>query len=281
MRIPWWAKLCAKLVLARLPFGYTFWQRLGLFRHGSMDAAEYSIRVFNSHVERAGFGEKLHGATVLELGPGDSIASAVIAAAYGARVILVDSDHFVRTDVAPYLELERALRRLAYLPPRLAGCRDYRQILAACNARYMTDGLASLRQVESESVDLIFSQATLEHVRKSEFFETLRECRRILKEGGVCSNQVDLRDHLGGALNNRRFSEKIWESEIFANSGFYTNRISYSEMTRLFRQAGFQVEISDVRRWVTMPTARARLAKEFSELSDEELCVSGFAVLLR
>lgn len=105
MEIPWWSKIIIKVILSRMPFGYCLWQRLGLFRHGKMDASDYAIGVFNSHIERAGLRGTLLGKTILELGPGDSIATAIIANAYGARAILVDTATFVRTDIGVYLEL--------------------------------------------------------------------------------------------------------------------------------------------------------------------------------
>ena len=145
----------------------------------------------------------------------------------------------------------------------------------------MTEGLESLRQIEGESVDLIFSQAVLEHVRRWEFLETMQQCRRILKPGGICSHQVDLRDHLEGGLNNLRFSERVWESKFFAESGFYTNRIQYSQMLEMFGRAGFRVQVTDVRRWEILPTQLNNLAREFSALPEDELCVSSFDVLLR
>jgi SAM-dependent methyltransferase len=280
-QIPWWIKIGAKLILSRLPFRYAVWRRLGLFRHGQMDASNYAIQVFRSHTERAGLKNDLRGKTVLELGPGDSLATAIIASAHGARAILLDSGHFARADIAPYLELHRVLTENGQTPPQLTGCQNAESFLDRCHARYMTKGLESLRQIESASVDLIFSQAVLEHVRKREFLETMRESRRILKPNGICSHQVDLRDHLGGALNNLRFSEEIWESAFFAKSGFYTNRIQYSQMLDLFSEAGFQVNVTDVRRWKTLPTQRSKLAKRFRGLPDEELRVFGFNVLLR
>jgi SAM-dependent methyltransferase len=279
--IPWWGKIGAKLVLARLPLGYAVWRRLGLFRHGEMDASEYAMRVFDSHAERSGLTNRLREKTVLELGPGDSIATAIIAAAHGARAIVVDAGRFVRADRAPYLELQRALTQRGLLPPDLSGCRDIDEILDRCNARYLMKGLESLRLIETGSVDLIFSQAVLEHVRRRDFIETMRECRRILRSDGICSHTVDLRDHLGGALNNLRFGDSIWESEFFARSGFYTNRISYTEMQRLFKQAGFEVDVGGVRRWAVLPTPRSRLAREFRNVPEEELRVSEFDVLLR
>lgn len=280
MQIPWWAKIGAKLILSRIPFSYATWQRFGIFRHGHMDVSKYAIRVFNSHCDRAGLTGKMFGKTVLELGPGDSIASAVIAASHGARAILVDSGQFVRSDISPYLELEQALRDDGLDSPNISTCESIGQILKICDARYFSQGLRSLREIDSDSVEFIFSQAVLEHVRKRDFLNSMRECRRVLKFGGVCSHQIDLRDHLDGGHNNLRFSERIWESDFFAESGFYTNRILCSEMLELFGQIGFSCEVTDIRRWPSLPTPRNRLSRQFRYLSESELCVSGFHILL-
>jgi hypothetical protein len=108
----------------------------------------------------------------------------------------------------------------------------------------------------------------------------LRELRRIQRQDGVSSHRVDLRDHLGGALNNLRFRERTWESGFVSRSGFYTNRIRYTEMLKLFREAGFEVEVTNVERWTHVPTACHKMATPFRDLSEEELTVSGFDVLL-
>ena len=279
--IPWWAKIGAKLVLSRMPTAYGTWQRLGLFRHGHMDTAQYALGVFASHVQRAGLAGRLAGKAVLELGPGDSVATALIARAHGARALLVDAGAFARLDVALYRQLAQALRAAGLTVPPLDAVTDLDGLLEVCGARYLTGGLDSLRAIDDESVDFVFSQAVLEHVRKHEFLDTQRELARILKPGSVCSHRVDLRDHLGGGLNNLRFSTRVWESPLFASSGFYTNRIGFDEMTALFRQAGFSVEVTDLRRWEQLPIARRQLADEFRDIPQDTLCVCGFDVLLR
>ncbi len=279
--IPWWGKIGAKLLLSRLPLGSAVWQRLGVFRHGQMDRGDYAVRTFNSHAEKTGLMAQLSGKTVLELGPGDSVATALIAAAHGARAILVDMSAYARMDLQPYLDLSHALVMQGLPAPDLSDCRTIGEMLARCGAQYMTEGLTNLKVIESESVDLIFSQAVLEHIRRREFLETMQECRRILKPTGVCSHQIDLRDHLEGALNNLRFSERVWESEFFARSGFYTNRIQREQMLQLFTQAGFSVECSEVQRWSALPTPRSKLNKQFKDLGEDELCIYAFDVLLR
>lgn len=278
--LTWWGKIGAKLLLSRMPFGYTIWQRLGIFRHGEMDRGDYAVRTFISHVEKTGPRAQLSGKTILELGPGDSVATALIAAAHGARAILVDMGTYARMDLQPYFELDHTLRARGLTMPDFSGCRTVGEMLARCGAQYMTEGLISLRSIETASVDLIFSQAVLEHIRRREFLDTMKECWRILKPTGICSHQIDLRDHLGGALNNLRFSERVWESAFFAKSGFYTNRIQYEQMLRLFTQAGFIADCSGVRRWNTLPIPRRKLNKQFKDIGDEELCIRTFDVLL-
>ena len=276
--IPWWAKIGAKIILSRLPFGYKIWQHLGLFRHGSMDSSTYAISVFRSHVARAGMTEGLAGRTILELGPGDSIATAILAKAHGARAILVDAGSYARQDTRPYAELEIELQKMMGGCSILEGASSVPDILSICNAAYLTEGLASLRSLESASVDMIFSQAVLEHVRRSEFIDTMKQCRRILRPDGVCSHRVDLKDHLQESLNNLRFSTGVWESKLFARSGFYTNRIRYSQMLEIFWEAGFKVDVLEVCRWEHLPIARKDLAEEFRNIPEDELCVSGFDV---
>jgi SAM-dependent methyltransferase len=246
-----------------------------------MDDTEYAINVFNSHAQRAGLLHKLRGKDMLELGPGDSIASAIIAASYGARTILVDSGNFVRTDIECYRNLTSELTKRGLSPPDLSNCQSIDTVLEKCGARYMTGGLKSLEQIESTSIDRIFSQAVLEHIRKDDFRQTMQECYRVLKPEGISSHQVDLKDHLGGALNNLRFSDQVWESPFFVKSGFYTNRIRYNQMLKIFGDVGFSAEVTEKTQWNVLPISREKLAIEYRNIPDDDLSVSGFHVLLK
>lgn len=266
-------------MISRIPFGYALWQRLGLFRHGQMDNSDYAIRIFRWHLKNAGIVNP-KGMTLLELGPGDSIATAIIAAAYGAKPVLVDAGAFVRTDMLPYMNLVSALSEEGLPPPDISECTSVHEILMRCNAQYLTDGLKSLQQLESRSVDLIFSQAVLEHIRYHEFQDTMLECYRLLKENCHCSHQVDLRDHLSEGLNNLRFSRALWESRLFSSAGFYTNRIRCNDMLEQFNQVGFQILRCTMQHWDILPINRMDLDSEFRSKSDDELCISVFDVLL-
>ncbi|MFM2130065.1 MAG: hypothetical protein RL477_1611 [Pseudomonadota bacterium] len=281
--LPWWAKIAAKIVLARLPLGERAWQSLGLFSPGEMMDPAYAVAVFDRHYRAAG--SPAPGFSFLELGPGDSLSSAVIGKAYGAsRCWLVDAGAYASRDMDVYRRLADHLAR-ARPEADLGAVRragDVAALLVACNAVYLEDGLAGLRRVPDASCDLIFSQAVLEHVPRAEFAQTLTEMRRILKPGGVSTHQVDFRDHLAGGLNNLRFSQSLWEKPWFARrSGFYTNRLRAGEMTAMMAGAGFDAVVSDQGRWTESPIRRESLAAEFSNLSADDLLVREAFFVLR
>jgi hypothetical protein len=117
--LPWWARIAAKIILSRLPIDYRLWQSLGLFRHGRMNDLRYSLDVFESHAARAALAGELAEKTILELGPGDSIASAVIAFAHGARAVLVDVGAFADRDPNSYLPLIKELSDRGLASPML------------------------------------------------------------------------------------------------------------------------------------------------------------------
>lgn len=277
---PWWAKIAAKLVLSRVPAGNGAWRRLGVFRHGAMLDPSYALQVFREHFARcAGAGD---GFVALELGPGDSLATAVIAAAYGAtHTYLVDVGRFASADVDDYQRLAGYLRKQSLQPPNLDAVKNLESLLSACRATYATAGLQSLRELPTASVDYVWSQAVLEHVRRGQFLDVVRELRRIIRSGGACSHQIDLQDHLGGALNNMRIPTRWWEADWMARSGFYTNRMRMTEMLGAFEAVGFTVADLSTLRWEKLPILRRALAPEFRDLPQEELLIRSFTVTLR
>lgn len=281
--IPWPLKVATKLLLARLPGSARHWHRAGLFRHGAMDSPNYALKVLKGHLQRAGLAPAdLAGKACLELGPGDSPLSAVILRAWGAaRATLVDAGDFARGGVALCRQMAVLMAAEGFPLPEVEAAASAEQVLAACNAEYLTEGLASLRALPDRTFDFLWSQAVLEHIRRDRFAETLRALHRIQKPEGLASHRVDLRDHLGGALNHLRFADWFWENDTVAGSGFYTNRIGCAEMLGLFESAGFQVELLGARRWEALPTQRTSLAERFRARPEADLLVRSFDVLLR
>lgn len=281
--IPWWAKLAAKVVLARLPVGYSLWKNIGIFVHGQMERPDVAIRTFMEHAATGGLSaHSFVNLSVLEVGPGDSVATGVIAKSLGARQCwLVDSSDFARRDVPTYLTLASALTSAGHPAPWARTPTSFDELLSTVDAKYETGGLKSFAILRDHAIDFLFSNAVLEHVRRMEFPSLVAEMFRVLAPSGVAVHRVDLKDHLGGALNNLRFPSTLWEQAWFANSGFYTNRIRLTEMVGEFQRAGFNVEVPRVVKWTTLPTPRRRMAREFQHVTDDELLISGFDIVLR
>ena len=281
-QLPWWAKMGAKLGLARLPVPYGFWKRLGIFRHGEMMVPERAIGAFQNHFEdarkRGGFSE---GFQSLELGPGDFVLSGFVARAYGAeRAWLIDAGSFAETDVEgcrKTIELLAAQGRP--LPPIAA--LTVQDAMAQANVVYLTEGTKSFAAIPQGSIQFFWSQVVLEHVYRAEFPAMMRELRRVVAPNAIGVHSIDFRDHLGGGLNNLRFSDEVWEAEGFRDSGFYTNRICPREMIDLMEAAGFSVEIVSEQRWPQLPLARDKMASQFKRFTDADFMVCDMRVVMR
>jgi len=278
---PWYLKLTAKLILSRLPVAYGTWSELSLFKHGYMEQPDYVFRVVREHIQRIN-PANVKDLCVLEIGPGDTLLSALVHYALGFKsTILVDAEAYARSDFEPYASMIQYLEQQGYDLNSLKNIDTLESLLPIIDASYLTQGLDSMKEIPDASVDIIWSQAVLEHIRLSEFDDYLLQMRRVIKPDGLCSHRVDLKDHLGGALNNLRFNRKLWESDFFSKSGFYTNRIRFTDMLERFKRAGFDVAWVAEDRWKTLPTPIKRLDQEFQRHEMNELCVSGFDVILR
>lgn len=101
---------------------------------------------------------------------------------------------------------------------------------------------------------------------------------RLIKPGGGISYNINYKDHLSESLNNLRFSKKIWESDLLANSGFYTNRVPSIKMHSMFKNVGFKIIHESFGKWNELPIPRSKISNEFKAFSDEDLknCTSSF-----
>ena len=143
--VPWQVKIAAKIVLARLPFPYQFWEKIGLFKQGGMDRPEYALATFRRHFDGIQFARKADDFVGLELGPGDSLCSALIARTLGAsRTFLVDAEFCASTNLNVYRAMEAHLRALGLHPPSLDHCSTMDDISEAIGAEYLTDGARSI-----------------------------------------------------------------------------------------------------------------------------------------
>ncbi len=277
----WILKIFLKIVISQLSIPYSFWKKFGFFKHGQMDSCEYAIKIFNLHFKRAYPNNFPKNITLLELGPGDSIASAIIGFSFGvSKTILVDVGDFATKDIRFYKKLIMKLKMMGLKAPNVEDFSSLKELLNITNAIYLSNGLSSLESISSNSVDLIWSHSVLEHIQKKDFIPVQKELKRILKKSGMASHNIDFQDHLNHALNNLRFSEDLWESNVFLKAGFYTNRIPAKSMHSIFQKVGFTIKKESFGKWPKMPTKRKNIHKDFDKYTDEELMNRTSNVLL-
>lgn len=270
-RVPWTVKLAGKVLGGAVPAVSTAIRRVGGYDHGPMDDLRYVRYWIFEHLRRCSL-TSLDGLRVLELGPGDAITTALLAAGLGAdSTTLIDEADFATGDVELYVDLASRLRRSGIDVPQLQGSTDREEVLQRCGARYLTSGVESLASLDTESIDASWSQAVLEHVRLDQFDQLLAELHRVHRPDTKTSHRVDLQDHLAGSINTLRLPTWAWERPLIWGSGAYTNRMRASAITGRFDAAGFSVEELARTTWPVPPVARRRLRKPFRDLSEGDL----------
>ncbi len=134
------------------------------------------------------------------------------------------------------------------------------------------------------SVDFVFSNATLEHVRDPG--ETIRSIHRVLVPGGVTAHIVDLRDHenFGKPLEFLKVPSPEWEPRFSTpeTHHLYLNRWRAGDFREAFEDCGFEILLFEATsRWPVDEALRGALQPEFRSRPLEDLGVTGIFVVAR
>jgi hypothetical protein len=309
-------KLRAKALLAGLATyvpGYNF-----LHGTGGTDSAHYCYSVWLRHLvlaQRTGAPESVPR-VIAELGPGDSIGIGLMALLTGAEryfaldvvpygdlqknlVILDELVALLRArapipgdDVFPGMKPEISSRAF---PEQLIGGAKLDAALSAERVReiawsvaHATDAGSRIHYrapwtddtvLEKSSVDMIFSQAVLEHV--DDLPGVYATMYRWLRAGGTMSHQIDYRCHGKADEWNGHwtYSDAAWKI-VVGRRPYLLNRISHSGQMRELRGAGFEVESETVYR---LPSSihRGSLAPHLRGIPDDDLTAAGAFVVAR
>ncbi len=271
----WIIKIIIKIIISRINIPYSLWKKINIFKHGEMEDYSYSRKIFEGHFFDMNNINKIDNPIIMEIGPGDSLFSMIYSRKYSnERFYFIDVEDFATKKLELYFNLHKKLNNEKFFKMEIKKpFKDFSDALAFYNATYLTSGLKSLEKIKDNSVDYIFSHSVMEHVRKKELVNLVKEMFRILKPNGVISHNINYKDHLDEGLNNLRFSEKIWESNFLAKSGFYTNRIPAIEMHRIFKSNGFILEKEYFGKWNKLPIKRRFISRDFSCYTDDELSI--------
>jgi SAM-dependent methyltransferase len=267
----WKARHILVGMLTRVPILNAWRQRHA--STGGSDSARYCYSVWFRHLmllDRCGF--KISGAKIGELGPGDSLG-------IGLAALLSGAGRYVGLDIVPYSakadlnkildELLRMYMKEEQVPddkefpsvrPRIDSYEFPRHIVDQRNVtakaeeirNQLKSGLnsgslleyrvpwISLPKIDKASLDLIFSQAVLEHVDSLE--ETYRAMFSWLKPGGYASHVIDFRAHGRSPFWNGHWAYSDWQWNLVRGKReFLLNREPLSTHLILAKKVGFEL----------------------------------------
>lgn len=281
---------------------------------GGTVSAQYCYSVYLRHLVMASqCGLRTVPRTVVELGPGDSIGIGLMAVLTGAEeYYALDTvrhasgetnrlvfDELVKllmaqvpipcggqfSEILPELDdygfpsdiLAATRLTQALAPERLKWIRHALTGNLTANPIHYRAPMRRMSEIPAGSVDLIISQAVMEHVDHLE--EIYAECFRILRPGGFMSHQIDLRCHDTAPEWNGhwKYSELTWRL-MRGGRPWFINRQPCSIHLSLIRQVGFRLCV-EIRHLGSLGIASRQLASRWQSLSQDDLKTSGVFVV--
>jgi len=283
-----------------------------IFRNytGGTESARYCYAVWLRHLVQArDNGFSVDPQVVAEIGPGDSLGIGLAALISGVEKYyafdIVDYTS-VERNLVIFDELVTLFRQRTAIPddeefpevePRLSAYEFPADILTSERLDVALEGgrLERLRRsvldldsgdatiqykvpwydeqvVKVDSVDLILSQATLEHVDQLQL--AYEKMYSWLKPGGFMSHAIDFRSHGSASDWNGHwtYSDLVWKL-ITGRRPYLINRLPHSLHLGLMTRAGFEVTTDTVQHSpsrFTLPD----LAPRFRQLQPEDLVTS-------
>jgi len=283
---------------------------------GGTSSARYCYSVWLRHLVMAYDSGLLQGppATVAELGPGDSIGIGLAALLSGARkyhaldVVSYASsqrnlailnelislfecrepipDQHEFPEVKPYLAsyaFPHHILTEPVLARGLAGTRLERIRQSVCEPK-AADGMVLYaapwndpQTIEEHAVDMIYSQAVLEHV--NDLAGAYAAMQRWLKPTGFVSHQIDFKSHGKAATwdGHWKYSDGVWRI-IVGRRPYLLNREPYSTHVYLLERYGFHI-VKESLVHAQPGITREELAPRFQDMSDDDMHICGAYVL--
>jgi predicted SAM-dependent methyltransferase len=254
------------------------------------------------HLESTGF--SINGKSFFEVGTGWYPTSPLCLYLTGStNVITTDAYRFMQPDLTlrcvqrmtTHLD---TLAEVGHCPPGevkkkhaalQSALEAGKDLSAATNGAivYRAPAPTGRSNVPAGSIDIVFSNGTLEHIPKHELVAFFSDSFRMLRPGGAMFHNVtpsDFYSHFDQSitpLNYLRYSERAWKK--WNNPLHYQNRLRAVEFTRMSEAAGFEIllntsVVTDVHR---EHVRAVPIAKEFKHYTEDELAVQYFSFVAR
>ncbi len=271
MRVYFWPLiLIIKLIASKFPPLKKLLLLLGFFNPGprGRSIVERHIKTFNNFYS-SGLGFKSKISSICELGPGESNYSFIPATHHNIKNL----------DLIDVKKCRYKFERLSYNDLKSLNYKEIENIIYKTHKNtkenkfiYQDKGLNSLNFLKDNFYDFVFSNSVMQHISKREVNETINNLSRISKLNSIHIHYIDFRDCFSGKKNNLIFNDDIWESKIIYNSGFYTNRIQFSDFLDIFKVNGLKVLDIQIKRFKEMPISRDKIYRA-NKISNDDLII--------
>lgn len=202
----------------------------------------------------------LAGKNYLEIGTGWSPIIPLLFSLVGCKsLILVDRQRLISqyTFVETYKnflihkeeisrDLQIAVSDIESIFSRLPGL-SVEAALSQLNIQYVAPFDLLKNNFPDQSLDVITSRAVFEHIPPSVIGNIFRECKRLLRYGGVMCHLIDNSDHWEHGdksicrLNFLKYSPRTFRFISSMNPLDYQNRLRHSQYKAMMEDAGFKV----------------------------------------
>jgi len=257
-------------------------EKISKKRQKLLEDLDYPFKVTGNMVQRCGDEMSLKDKIILEIGPGNFLINGLIYLSHGARkVYLIDKykhlfwdqhdiafhkiiiDKIARSNM-PYSR--EALKAIIFEENAVKFDRE-KIIFKQEDVKHLS--------LESDSIDIIFSNAVLEHVPRLK--EAVDEMRRVLKPGGIGVHEIDLRDHFSNdnPLKLLSYPDWLWIMMTSNRPGF-TNRLRFTDYIDLFNKAHFTIEKHYIQLEYEGDLSEIKINKKFQKYSADNLKILTF-----
>lgn len=250
----WKAKALAFNVFNTVPFGTYFHYASQKFLTRSLPRTDAEILGVVSHVQKhidifKEFYVDFPNAILLEFGAGWDLVNNLVMYCYGINRQIV----FDRTTLARQELINSAIKKVKRI--KLVRCVRLPTYYVSKNFRddlkkfygieYTAPADAAATDFASESVDLVVTTSTLEHIPQEEIKEIFKELHRIMHKKSVISMNISYNDHYSHSdntitpYNHLQYSKKQWRK--YNPDIHFQNRLRHSDFRDMLVNAGFVV----------------------------------------
>jgi SAM-dependent methyltransferase len=278
----------AKNIGASMPFLRRLKEKYSQRRIDLLEDMDRFFNVFEKLLDRCNGKIDLKDKVVLEIGPGNSLAIGLLFLGYGAKkVFLVDRFKHLFWDEHDIVYHKKVLEQIkekdfhfsSVASEAIVSMTNHSIDLDNNKLEYRFGDAANL-PLDNCSVDMVFSNAVLEHVH--DVRKAISEMGRVTKPDGFGIHEIDLRDHFFQATPLRllRYPDWLWNLMTWNRPG-YTNRFLLTDYLEIFKASGFLIKKLASTREYEGELSGLKMARKFKGYSYNEMKTLAFWVLLQ